>query len=143
MIESNRALVRQVVLQPGDAIERPGPLGTMHRGIFGGTDFAGRTWVIHNAKNECVRWDLLETFADGQPVSFLKRVARNRQEQIAILARANSRFGEKFDLLKFNCEHLVTYALAGSPQSPQLGFVLGGILLFGTLGGLAIISGGA
>jgi len=143
MFESKQALETQVVLQPGDAIERPGPLGTMHRGIFGGTDFAGRAWVIHNAKNDCVKWDLIETFADGQPVSFLKRVARNRQEQILIIARAKSLLGQKFDLWNFNCEHLVTYALAGTPQSPQLGFVIGGMLLLGALGGLAAVSGRA
>jgi hypothetical protein len=83
---------------------------------------------------------LLETFADGQPVSLLKRVARNRQEQNLIIARAQSLLGQKFDLWKFNCEHLVTYALAGAPQSPQLGFALGGILLLGALGGLAVVS---
>ena len=142
MFES-KASASQVVLQPGDAIQRPGPLGTMHRGIFVGADFAGRVWVIHNAKNDCVKWDLLETFAEGQPVSFLKRVARNQQEQILIIARAKSLLGQKFDLLNFNCEHLVTYALAGIPKSPQLGFAVGGLLLLGALGGLAAVSRGA
>src|SRR5689334_21491882 len=101
----NESKQTHVVLQPGDAIERPGPFGTMHRGIFVGTDFGDRVWVIHNAKNDCVKWDLLETFADGQPVSFLKRVARNRQEQSSIIARAQSLLGKKFDLWTFNCEH--------------------------------------
>jgi hypothetical protein len=132
-----------MVLQRGDAIERQGPAGTMHRGIFAGMDSFGRPWVIHNAKNECVKWDLLEIFADGLPVSFLKRVARNGQEQNLIVARAESLLGRSFDLWKFNCDHLVTYALAGVAESPQLGFVLGGILILSALGGLAVASRGA
>jgi hypothetical protein len=143
MYESKQELKTQVVLQPGDAIGRPGPFGTVHLGIFVGTDHAGRAWVIHNDKNEFVKWDLLETFADGQSVSFLKRVARNWQEQDLIISRAQALLGQKFDLWKFNCEHLVTYALAGASQSPQLGFALGGMLLLWVLGGLAVASRGA
>jgi hypothetical protein len=138
MIELKQAAATQVVLQPGDAIERPGPLGTMHRGIFAGTDFSGKAWVIHNAKDQCVKWDLLEVFADGQGVSFLKRVARNAHEQNLITTRAKSLLGRKFDLLKFNCDHFVTYALAGVAKSPQLG-VAAGILVFAALG-IAVVS---
>lgn len=140
MIEFNQPAASQVVLQSGDAIQRPGPFGTMHRGIFAGFDLAGRAWVIHNAKDQFVKWDLLETFAEGQTVSFLKRVARNAYEQNLIVARAKSLVGQKFDLWTFNCDHLVTYALAGVPKSPQLGFFLGGILVLGALGGLAVAS---
>ncbi len=32
----------------GDIIERPGPFGKRHRGIFVGFDEYGRGWVIHN-----------------------------------------------------------------------------------------------
>lgn len=115
----------------------------MHRGIFAGFDFAGRAWVIHNAKDQCVKWDLLEVFAEGQTVSFLKRVARNTYEQNLIIARATFLLGRKFDLWKFNCDHFVTYALAGVAKSPQLGFFVGGILVLGALGGLAAASRGA
>lgn len=143
MIGFNQPAATQVVLQPGDAIQRLGPFGTMHRGIFAGFDLAGQVWVIHNAKNQFVKWDLLEAFAEGQTVTLLKRVARNIYEQNLIVARAKSLLGRKFDLWSFNCDHLVTYALAGVPKSPQLGFFLGGILILGALGGLAAASRGA
>lgn len=143
MITSQNATQPYVNLLPGDAIERPGPLGTMHRGIFAGVDLAGRAWVIHNAKDQCVKWDLLGVFAEGQTVTFLKRVARNAYEQNLIIARAKSLLGRKFDLWKFNCDHFVTYALAGMAKSPQLGFFVGGILVLGALGGLAAASRGA
>lgn len=126
----------QIVLQPGDAIERQGPAGTMHRGIFAGVDYLGQAWVIHNAKDQCVKWDLMETFAERQTVRFLKRIARNVYEQNLIVVRARSQLGRKFHLWKFNCDHLVTYALSGVAESPQLGTVAA-VGLFAAVVGIA------
>ena len=131
----------QITLLPGDAIERQGPAGTMHRGIFAGVDYLGQAWVIHNAKDQCVKWDLLTAFAEGQTVRFLKRVARNIHEQNLIVARAESKLGKKFDLWKFNCDHLVTYALSGVAESPQLGTVAA-IALLAAACGIAAVSAG-
>lgn len=121
-------------LQPGDAIERAGPLGTKHRGIFVGFDSLGRAWVIHNAKNECVKWDLLIVFAAGFPVTVASRIATSLQEQRMIVARAQSLLGKKYDLVNFNCDHLVNYSQAGVVSSPQL-------QIFALLGALAVLIG--
>lgn len=126
--------------QAGDVIERPGPAGTKHRGIVAGTDSFGRLMVIHNAKDLYVKYDFMEVFAAGLPVSLVSRVARNWFEQQQIVARAQSLLGKQFDLLKFNCDHLVTFAQTGQASSPQLTIALGAIILTGLLGGLAFAS---
>ncbi len=116
----------------GDMIQRPGPLGTHHVGIYLGRDVWGREWVIHNAKGGFVREDLMEPFAAGFPVSLRNRVARTLYEQQTTLARARSLLGQKFDLLNFNCDHFATYAQTGTASSPQLRAFAGviGIALF-------------
>lgn len=109
----------------GDMIERPGPFAKRHRGIFVGFDECGRAWVIHNDMGGIVCWVLFEDFAAGLPVTLVSRKACNLYEQRAIVSRAQSLLGWKYDLLNFNCDHLVTYAQDGIPTSPQLkGFAL-------------------
>lgn len=107
-------------LQPGDVVERMGFLGTRHKGIFAGWDRGGRGLVVHNAKNEFVKWDFLQNFAAGLPVKISSRVARNPYEQRLIVKRAQSLLGRPYQLLSFNCDHFVTYAQTGKAQSSQL-----------------------
>lgn len=120
-------------LQIGDVISRPGPLWTVHVGFFAGVDMLGQQWVIHNAKNDCVRWDLLETFATGLPISLVKR-ASGRVEGNAILTRAQAFLGRQFDLINFNCEHFVTQVLANESSSPQLRSAMVGVAFLACIG---------
>lgn len=123
----------------GDIVERPGPLGKKHRGIFVGHDEYGRAWVIHNDMGGIVCWVLFENFSAGLPVTLASRKARNSYEQSAIVSRAQSLLGWRYDLLNFNCDHLVTYAQDGVATSPQLqGFGLAFALAL--LVGLAVAS---
>jgi hypothetical protein len=72
-----------------------------------------------------VCWVLFEAFAARLPVTLARRKARNPYEQRAIISRTQSLLGWKYDLLNFNCDHLVTYAQGGIATSPQLqGFAL-------------------
>ncbi len=127
-------------LATGDKLQRPGPLGTWHVGIYLGQDYLGRDWVIHNDKGGYVKEDLLSTFAAGHPISLAQRTARTLWEQQQIIARARSLLGQQFDLINFNCEHFANYAQAGKASSPQLRFAAGAaavfslILLFATGG---------
>jgi hypothetical protein len=89
--------------------------------------------VIHNPKGGCVRYDLFEVFAAGQRVVLVARVAHDRATQDLILARAHSCLGRVYDLLNFNCDHLVTYALAEIATSPQLQ-TLGAVVFVAALG---------
>lgn len=125
--------------QVADIVERPGPAGTKHRAIIAGNDGFGRLMVIHNAKDSFVKYDLFEIFAAGFPVTFVSRVARNWYEQQQIVNRAKSLLGTRYDLLKFNCDHLVTYAQTGKASSPQLQGIVATIALI-ALGGLAFTS---
>jgi hypothetical protein len=119
--------------QPGDVVKRPGPWGTDHLGLFAGVDVLGRQWVIHNAKYECVKWDLLESFAAGSSVSLVRR-APNDHEGAVFVARAQSFLGRRFDLVNFNCEHFVSCATAGNAVSPQLRSAVVGLAVLATLG---------
>lgn len=123
-------------LRKGDVIKRPGPLGTDHIGLFAGSDSTGRGWVLHNAKDDRVRRELLETFAAGETVSVVRRAANTLEGEV-IIARGQSLLGQKFDLINFNCEHFVTVAISGRPISPQLRGVAFGIALLAGLGLLA------
>src|SRR5579872_2719196 len=107
-----------MILQPSDVIETPGPWPTQHRGIFWGVDVYGQAWVIHNPKGGCVRYDLLHDFASGQSVTLVRRIARNVLEQRRIISRAHSQLGKPYDLVNFNCDHLVTFAISGIATSP-------------------------
>src|SRR5579859_2310136 len=109
-----------MMLERGDVIERPGPWPTQHRGIFAGWDGYGRGWVIHNPKGGCVKYDLLEDFAERQQFKRIEQPTRTVYERNLIVARAHSQLNKPYDILNFNCEHLVTYALGGAASSPQL-----------------------
>ena len=127
-----------MILKRGDLIERPGPWLSKHRGIFAGWDAYGRAIVIHNPKDGCVEYDLFEVFADGQQVSRIEQPPRTEFERNLIVARAHSQLGKRYDILHFNCDHLVTYALAGVPSSPQLTMALGFLAVVGI--GIAFFS---
>lgn len=112
--------MRLVGFQPGDMIQRPGPFGTTHVGIYIGSN-GWNGFVIHNDKDTgIVRQDDLQTFEAGHQATLLRRTARSWYEQQVIVNRAHSLLGQKFDLVNFNCEHLATYAQGGIAQSPQL-----------------------
>jgi hypothetical protein len=125
--------VQTMLLQPGDVVERAGDWGTKHRGIFAGYDAWGRGIVIHNAKGDYVRQVLFEVFAQKLPVVVASRIASDIWQQQLIVARAQSQLGRRYDLLKFNCDHLVTYAQTGVANSPQLQALAG-------LTGLAVVA---
>lgn len=127
-----------MILERGDVIERPGPWPTQHRGIFAGWDGYGRGIVIHNPKGGCVKYDLLEAFAAGQQVRRIEQPSWTTYERNLIVARAHSQLNKPYDMLNFNCEHLVTYALGGVTSSPQLQAASVGLAL---LVGLGIIFG--
>jgi hypothetical protein len=52
-----------------------------------------------------------------------------RQEQV--VRRSLSLLGQQYDLLNFNCEHAAYYAATGIKRSPQLGFAVLALAVFG------------
>lgn len=130
-----------MTLQRGDVIERPGPWPTKHRGIFLGYDAVGQAWVIHNPKGGFVKYDLFPVFADGQEVTRVAQPSRTAEQRNLIVARAESQLNRPYDILNFNCDHLVTYALAGVPSSPQLQAVAVTVALVAAVGLFASSAG--
>lgn len=114
---------------PGDVIQTPGIAGTQHLGVYVGRDFIGRRWVIHNAKHDRVKLDIIEDFSSGLQVTLATRAVGGISERKAILERARRLLGRPYDLVAFNCEHFVTYATTGEAFSPQLRCCMAGILL--------------
>jgi hypothetical protein len=89
-----------------------------HKGIV------SRVWpsamVIHNSKSHGrVVEEHIDQFSEGQRPQV---VWRPESWQAAfVVSRARTFLGQRYELTKFNCEHLVTAAQGVKPNSEQLG----------------------
>lgn len=111
-----------VRLKKGDKIWVRGSYGVKHYGIYIGRYFINGVvvhTVVHNSKTKRrVVVDALDRFARGRQVFIESRAVRGHER--AVVDRALSYFGKAYDLLAFNCEHLVNIAQTGEYKSPQL-----------------------
>lgn len=104
---------------PGSIVSTPILLGYRHLGIVSDRFHGDLPMVISNSsRSGGVEEEPWALFLQGGPV----RVERHGQglDAARIVARARSRLGTPYDLFRWNCEHLVTFALGRNPQSPQL-----------------------
>jgi len=118
-------------LQNGDVIEVVGLPFPRHVGIY-----ASGRGVVHNQKSLCVVLTTMAGFSAGRPVRVISRVGGSWFEQEQAVQRALSLVGQRYDLLKFNCEHAAYYAQTGVARSPQLGFAV--LCLIGLFSFLAL-----
>jgi hypothetical protein len=104
---------------PGDVLSRRKGF-VMHRGIALGD---GR--VLHNTpfKGEHVTSEA--EFGAGQRV-YVTRLDRGSRER-ALRHAESDPAGRRYSLVSNNCEHTVTRAIAGEPESPQLREWLAGL----------------
>lgn len=117
--------------QIGDKLSVPGRAGTRHVGVY-----SGNGQVIHNSKAHFrVVEESLAAFAEGARVTIDAR-ARVGTEGL-VVARARERIGTAYDLLFWNCEHLVEFARTGTASSPQLQSALGLLALVTLAAGVA------
>jgi hypothetical protein len=125
-------------IQVGDMI-RVSRLPYNHVGIYVGRRFhAGRAGdVIHNDKWVGVVLSTLADFSGGGPVQVHRAATGNYFQREAVVDRALSLLGKRFDLLAFNCEHAANWAQTGNSESPQL---QGLLVLVAIFGGLALLS---
>jgi len=93
--------------------------GYYHVAIYLGATWDGRDY-IHNAKGDCVSFATQDEFSKGAPVTLRKAALNDFSHRQAIVNRATSLIGKKYDLINFNCEHFATYAQTGQAESPQL-----------------------
>jgi hypothetical protein len=84
--------------------------------------------VIHASKAQGrVVEEPLENFAEG--LSILVESTPELWQGQAIVDRARTCLGRRYELSKFNCDTLVTFAHGQEPHSPQFtGWILVGIL---------------
>lgn len=97
--------------------------GYNHRGIASetfGIDENGQPLVAHNPKGRHGMITSLAEFCQGQQPMFEPRYL-TRAEFELMVTRVRRKLDTPYDLLSWNCEHFVNYALTGKPESPQLG----------------------
>lgn len=131
-----------MVLKIGDKIRVRGPYATWHYGMYIGRYFDDRRGlidhaVVHNSKvQRGVVIDSLARFCGGKQVFIEGRAAAGYEN--VVVQRALSLVGSKYDLLGFNCEHLVNLAQTGEHKSQQLrnaaGLTALGILAMAVVG---------
>lgn len=113
-----------MVLKIGDKIWVPGPYLTKHYGMYIGRYFDDRRGliehaVVHNSKvQHGVVIDSLARFSGGKEVQIERRAVPGYEDVVA--QRALALVGTKYDLLGFNCEHMVNIAQSGEHKSEQL-----------------------
>jgi len=73
-------------------------------------------------------WDV---FAAGQQV-FVEGYPSGLPPS-AVIYRARSQIGSTYDLLNWNCEHLISYAHGSPLKSPQVAFVMAAALIAGLI----------
>lgn len=109
--------------------------GYRHRGIVVGWDFAGQPLVASNSAARggvCV--ETLADFAAGRDVIIAELL--DQQLHAAILRRVRERLGSKYDLVSWNCDHFVEWALGREVKSKQLrdwSAIAAGLLVLGAI----------
>lgn len=119
-------------LRVGDAI-RIERFGYNHVGVYVGQRRGIEDAVVHNDKGIGVVLCTLSQFADGKVLHLHNASQGNEFEREQIAERALSLLGKKFDLITFNCEHLVNYAQNRNAESPQMQTAAGGVFIVGLL----------
>lgn len=114
----------------GDKLCVPGFLGTQHVGIYVGPLGGRKHGVVHNDKRLGVVLAELSDFAAGRSVWLEKKGPPTRAEKLEVSRRALALVGTQYDLLNFNCEHLVTFAQEGKASSTQVRAIAVVVLLF-------------
>lgn len=81
-------------------------------------DWLGNAVVYANCPGKGVVRQTLDQFRDGRPFEIVKATTGLSENQI--LRRAHQAMGRPYDLLNWNCDHFVQWALGNEVKSPQL-----------------------
>jgi hypothetical protein len=106
-----------VYLQSGDTIERQGWF--LHPAVFVGPRGPNGEDVVQNTPGRGVELVHFHEFAQGQQIRLRLRPS-NWYEAQQVAARALNCLGLPYNLLFFNCEHMVTFAETGKADSQQV-----------------------
>jgi len=101
-----------------------------HKGIVSDRFFGDNPMVLSNsARARGVAEEPWDVFASGQHV--LVEGYPGSLAPSAVVHRARSLVGTKYDLFDWNCEHLISYAHGLVPKSPQVAIVIAAALIVG------------
>lgn len=109
-----------MVMEIGDKVRVRADFGFYHYAIYVGPCGPYGEDVVHNEKGGRVVFAYFHDFADGRDVEVAQRAARSWEEREAIVRRAISLLGRRYDLVNFNCEHFANYAIAGVLRSETI-----------------------
>lgn len=99
-----------------------------HKGIVSDRFLGGKPMVLSNsARARGVAEEPWEVFSAGQAV--LVEGYPGSLAPRAVVQRARSLVGTQYDLLRWNCEHLISYAHGLTPKSPQVAVVMAAALI--------------
>lgn len=103
---------------PGSVVSVPFLLVYRHLGIVSDRWHGGKPMVISNsARVGGVREDPWDVFTQNRPVTVESNAPALFPAET--ISRARSHIGTGYDVLKWNCEHFVSYAQGQKPSSPQ------------------------
>lgn len=95
-----------------------------HFGVVTGRDRRGLPVVTSNSlRRGGVFQESIETFCEGRPCKLVRAAGH---DALLLAQRALSAIGQKYDLLRFNCEHFIEWVKGNAPSSSQ-------VALWGTL----------
>lgn len=92
-----------------------------HWGVVDWPNWFSGQQAIHCAKDSVVKTSTLAEFSEGEELEVVW-VPQTRRQQVTVLNRMHSLEGQPYDLFRWNCEHVVTWAVTGKAVSGQLRF---------------------
>lgn len=111
---------------PGSVVSTPIIFGFRHYGIVSDRWENGMPMVISGSNR--IGKVVEEPWTVFAPSGRWKHeVLKGPASGLAVVARARSKLGRKYELLSWNCDHLVHYSIGLSPQSPQLALTCAGL----------------
>jgi len=103
-----------------------------HRGIVSDRFCGDKPMVISNsARAKGVAEEPWEVFAAGQEVAV--EGYPGSLPTFVVIHRVRALIGVPYDLFRWNCDHLTTYAHGLEPNSPQLAFVTAVAVVVGVI----------
>jgi hypothetical protein len=103
-----------------------------HKGIVSDRFSGGKPMVISNsARAGGVAEEQWDDFAGHQPI-YVEGYP-SKLPGWTVVQRARACVGAKYDVFRWNCEHLTTHAHGLTPRSPQIAWLVGTALAAGML----------
>lgn len=91
-----------------------------HVGVVTGHDRRGLPIVTSNShRRGGVFQESFAEFCEGRPCKLIRAAGHDAS---ILVQRARAALGQKYDLLRFNCEHFIEWVKGNPPSSGQLAF---------------------